>query len=187
MGLNSCTNMMSQREVEDYERNVLGVVRSSDLGNGSIPNNNANTSTGQRINNNEHNKYNEDGIVTTKMGKDNPYLSKLKQMIYYNRTDSKNKSQCHPIQDKDYTSMLNTGVTRNQKDTSSSHTYNNSLFNNNFNVFTHTNMPNPIINNNSYNKDTIKERDESINNDVVSCSFYLSVQEMVVILSILII
>lgn len=80
-----------------------------------------------------YNAYHEEGIVTTKPHGDNPYLSKLKRMIYNNYNDKKNNSQCHPL-DKDKTSMLNTGVTRNQKDTSSNHTYNNSLFNNNFNM-----------------------------------------------------
>jgi len=115
----SVTNMMSQREVDDYERNVLGLVRSSDL-------NNTNANGNHNINQSNPNTHqmhhsgtgvgydNATGNVTTKMN-DNPYLSKLKQMIYKNR-DAKGQSQCHPIDSKDKTSNMNTGVSKNQKD-----------------------------------------------------------------------
>lgn len=80
--------------------------------------------------------------------------------------------------------MLNTGVTRNQKDNSSNHTYNNSLFNNNFNMYTFSNMQNNTAT--SFKKENNAET-ESTNNDVVSCSFTLSLQEMITIVIILII
>lgn len=80
----SVTNLMSQREVEDYERNVLGLVRSSDLnenGNTGSNHSNPNVSHGHKNHSGTGIGYdNATGNVSTKVH-DNPYLSKLKQMI----------------------------------------------------------------------------------------------------------
>jgi len=81
-------------------------------------------------------------------------------MIYKNR-DTKGQSQCYPVDSRDKTSNMNTGVTKNQMKESNI-TYNNSIFNPMYTL-------NQLQPNGGSNYNTREDKGD-VNAEIVTCS-----------------